>query len=84
MVGFGEALKHYPNFSPFLTYFRPFLAPLFKSGCGFFFFENCSKDFFNFFLRGGMDIWEGVAMDYLKFYPGLPCPNFYALRANHP
>jgi hypothetical protein len=25
---------------------------------------------------GGRPIWQGVAMDFLKFYPGPPCPTF--------
>jgi hypothetical protein len=29
-------------------------------------------------------VWQGVAMDSLKFHPSLPCPTLYALRAGHP
>jgi hypothetical protein len=25
--------------------------------------------------KKAMGVWQGVAMDYLKFHPGLPCPS---------
>jgi hypothetical protein len=31
-----------------------------------------------------MSAWIGMAMDSLKFYPGLPCLTFYALQAGDP
>jgi hypothetical protein len=34
--------------------------------------------------RDGMGLWQGVAMDSLKFHPGLPCPTLLRPRAGHP
>jgi hypothetical protein len=36
-----------------------------------------------------MGVWKGVAMDFLKFHSGLPCPNFlqcriYTLQMGYP
>jgi hypothetical protein len=30
-----------------------------------------------------MFVWQGVAIDSLKYHSGLPCPTLYALRSNH-
>jgi hypothetical protein len=32
----------------------------------------------------GMGIWQGVAMDFLKFQPGPPCPTLLRLVAGPP
>jgi hypothetical protein len=39
--------------------------------------------------KGHVGVWQGVAMDSLKFHPGPPCPTLlqckiYTLRADHP
>jgi hypothetical protein len=52
--------------------------------------RESNDDFTNEIITGKpgignrMGVWQGVAMDSLKFHQGLPCPTFYALRAGHP